>query len=418
MDNTGSKYLEAADRIGAQLCRDALRDGSRANWMGDMKEYVGNAWVTAFRVMGPDLYSGTSGIALFLARLHKLTGEKLHRSTAEAGAAHAISRLDDIPPTTKSALYMGHTGIAYALAEIGGIAGSKKLVNKALGILESMSKQDLADQGIDIVSGSAGAIPALLSIYGEHKKAHLLKTAIAHGDRLLKLARKDPAGWSWNTLGTATEQDLAGFSHGTAGIAWAFLELFNVTGDKKYREAADEAFRYERTHYNAQQENWPDFRGLSDPSSPSAGTVTYPIAWCHGAAGIGLSRVRAFALTKEEIFRQEAETAVRTTARSLGQGDYLLKADCSLCHGATGNAELMIYAGRALENAEYTAAAERLGDAGIQTIMANNASWPCGVQEGGETPGLMLGLAGIGHFFLRLHDPALTPSVVMIGPKK
>lgn len=417
MDNTSSKYLEAADRIGARLCRDALRDGKRANWMGDMKEYVGNAWVTAFRIMGPDLYSGTAGIALFLARLHKLTGEKIFRSTAEAGAAHAVSRLDDVPPTTKSAVYMGHAGIAYALAEIGTITGDKKLSKKALDILETMSKQDLTDQGIDVVSGSAGTIPALLSIYAENKKDYLLGSATAHGDRLLDKAKKGPKGWSWDTLGMETENDLAGFSHGTAGIAWAFLELFAATGDKKYREAADQAFLYERNCYSPQQENWPDFRGLSDPSSPTAGTVTYPVAWCHGAAGIGLSRLRAYELTKEEIFRQEAETAVRTTTRTLG-ADYLLQADCSLCHGAMGNAELLIYAGQALDKPEYADAAEHFGDTAISSIAANNASWPCGVQEGGETPGLMLGLAGIGHFFLRLHDPALTPSVVMIGPGK
>jgi type 2 lantibiotic biosynthesis protein LanM len=418
MEQKSTNFLAAADRIGAQLCRDALRDGTRANWMGDSKEYVGNAWVTAFRVMGPDLYCGTAGIALFLAQLYRATGEKLYRSTAEAGAAHALSRLDDIVPMAKSSFYMGQVGIAYALLEIGGIFGDKKLVKKSLDIIKALEKDDLSDQGVDVVSGSAGTIPALLAIYSSHKKDFLLDSAVAHGERLLGLANKTPNCWSWNTMGTSAQNDLAGFSHGTAGIAWAFLELSAVTGEKKYREAAEMAFAYERQHYNAQQENWPDFRGLADPTSPAAGTVTYPVAWCHGAAGIGLSRLRAFELLKEDIYRQEAETAIRTTSRMFDAANSLLKADCSLCHGATGNAELLIYGAKVLGNTEYKAAAERIGETGIAEFQATNSSWPCGVQEGGETPGLMLGLAGIGHFYLRLHDPDKTPPVVIILPGK
>jgi lantibiotic modifying enzyme len=34
---------------------------------------------------------------------------------------------------------------------------------------------------------------------------------------------------------------------------------------------------------------------------------------------------------------------------------------------------------------------------------------------GGETPNLMLGLAGIGYFYLRLYDPVKYPSVLIIG---
>jgi lantibiotic biosynthesis protein len=36
--------------------------------------------------------------------------------------------------------------------------------------------------------------------------------------------------------------------------------------------------------------------------------------------------------------------------------------------------------------------------------------------EGGETPGLMLGLAGIGYSYLRLCDPAI-PSILIVQPE-
>jgi lantibiotic modifying enzyme len=42
--------------------------------------------------------------------------------------------------------------------------------------------------------------------------------------------------------------------------------------------------------------------------------------------------------------------------------------------------------------------------------------WPCGAPGGAETPNLMLGLAGIGYFYLRLYDPIHTPSLLMVIP--
>jgi hypothetical protein len=42
---------------------------------------------------------------------------------------------------------------------------------------------------------------------------------------------------------------------------------------------------------------------------------------------------------------------------------------------------------------------------------ANGGSWPCGTGSG-ETPSLMLGFAGIGHFYLRLHSQKI-PSILI-----
>jgi hypothetical protein len=44
--------------------------------------------------------------------------------------------------------------------------------------------------------------------------------------------------------------------------------------------------------------------------------------------------------------------------------------------------------------------------AGIENYAERGLSWPCGT-GGGETPSLMLGLAGIGYPYLRLHDQAI-----------
>jgi hypothetical protein len=59
--------------------------------------------------------------------------------------------------------------------------------------------------------------------------------------------------------------------------------------------------------------------------------------------------------------------------------------------------------------------AHEVGDVGIESYAAKDLPWPCGTHEG-ETASLMLGLAGIGYFYLRLND-ATVPSLLLLCPE-
>jgi lantibiotic modifying enzyme len=61
----------------------------------------------------------------------------------------------------------------------------------------------------------------------------------------------------------------------------------------------------------------------------------------------------------------------------------------------------------------YWAQAEEAAVEGLRLYGASG-NWPCGTIQG-DTPGLMLGRAGIGYFYLRLADPNV-PSVLLIDP--
>jgi lantibiotic biosynthesis protein len=77
--------------------------------------------------------------------------------------------------------------------------------------------------------------------------------------------------------------------------------------------------------------------------------------------------------------------------------------DFSLCHGAAGAADVLLYAGR--ETLGQLAA--EIGRQGIERHLGpETAPFRCGVAVG-ETPALMLGFAGIGMFYLRLSDPGV-----------
>lgn len=366
-------YLETAERIGARLCRDALWHRGRCNWTSDFLD--GEA--IAYGALGPDLYDGSSGIALFLWRLAEATGERIFRVTAQAAMRQALDRM----PVPGCGLYSGGLGILYAAAEITQAWDREAVLRQAATDLEKL----------DVIDGSAGAIAVLLNL-------QLVEAAIAHGDLLLNEAGRSDEGWSWKTIPAA--RNLTGLSHGASGIAWALLELHNATGEPRFRDAALGAFRYERHCFHPTEQNWPDFRDHQ---------TSFPVYWCHGAAGVALARLRGWQILKDETLLAEARVALKKVADatpSLG--------NCSLCHGQAGNGDILLYAYQVLREEIWLSHAEKIAQVGNQQFEQRRIPWPCGLPGGNETPDLMLGLAGIGYFYLRLADPAQTPPVTLL----
>ena len=406
------RFLDVATSIAMRLCRDAIWDGDRCNWLGDSMEAHAGEWKVAHKSFGPDLYSGTSGIALFLAQLHRFRPDPIVAQTARGAIRQALSRALNTPPAMRHALYSGWVGIALALLDMARSLDDATLRQEALHLADSQRGHDLDPMSLDVISGAAGAILGMRAIDRRLGEERYLAEARRHGEHLLAHANRGPSEWSWTTLppsGPEQQKDLTGFSHGTAGIGLALLELFAATREARFLDGALAAFAYERKHFSAEQQNWPDFRSFASPTAQQLG---YSLAWCHGAPGIGLTRLRALELTRDETYRREAESAISGTYRPLtmatsGEG-------YSLCHGLGGNAELFIVAADTLGDERYRAVAEAVGDRGIQTIHRNRGHWPCGVVSGGETPNLMLGTAGIGYFYLRLYDSRSVPSVLLV----
>jgi lantibiotic biosynthesis protein len=409
-------WIDAAGGLGARLCRDAVWDGARCNWLGDSSEVVGSAWGVVHRAMGAELYDGTAGIGLFLARLHGATGERPFATAAHGAFRHVLSRLDHLGAGGRLAFHSGATGAAYALAEAGERLSAPEYTAAARRLADEVAALEPRPHEVDVISGAAGAIPALLDLAARFRSDALVASAARLGGWLLSIARRTDAGASWRTLETDTTRDLTGYSHGTSGVAVALLELWRATGDERFRAAAYDGFRYERSVFSPRHGNWPDFRTFESLGQAPSDEPGYALAWCHGAPGIGMARIRAWQITGDPALRHEAEIAVRTTAASLQASVQAGSSGFSLCHGDAGNAELMLYADEAL-GIGMRGVAEQVGRMGIQRYLLPRAPWPCGVPEGGETPNLMLGIAGIGHFYLRLYDPRTAPSILLLVPR-
>ena len=266
----------------------------------------------------------------------------------------------------------------------------------------------------DLLSGSAGAIAALVVLRDILDDASLLDFAARLGDQLLQSANRSDAGYSWKILAFPYQCDLTGLSHGTAGVGYALLELFHATGDSKYRGAADSAFNYERYWFDADAGNWPDFREEPRQAKRSKRPLSFATFWCHGAPGIALSRLRAYRILNDETCKAEAITALQTTHKMIEIALHAGMENFSLCHGLAGNADVLLEGHKVLgqEWARSHLLAIEVAKFGIETYTLPGLQWPCGI-HGGKAPGMLLGLAGIGYFYLRLYHPA-TPSILIL----
>ena len=86
--------------------------------------------------------------------------------------------------------------------------------------------------------------------------------------------------------------------------------------------------------------------------------------------------------------------------------------DATLCHGAIGLTEILL-------SARQLGSETDLGELARQQSLTllrkhlDTVDWPCGTATGGFNPSLMLGIAGIGYHFLRLHDPTTVSPLLL-----
>ena len=112
--------------------------------------------------------------------------------------------------------------------------------------------------------------------------------------------------------------------------------------------------------------------------------------------------------------RRDADAGLAITQELASRLTSRVPDDFSLCHGAAGVADVLLYAAESRRGRpqDLFRLAADIGLLGIERYYLTGAGFPCGLPEG-QTPGLFLGLAGIGLFYLRLADQGVaTPLIV------
>ncbi|MEJ8562089.1 lanthionine synthetase LanC family protein [Yoonia sp. GPGPB17] len=150
---------------------------------------------------------------------------------------------------------------------------------------------------------------------------------------------------------------------------------------------------------------WPDLRyhGQTEASGCTE------VAWCHGATGIGLARLRAFALTQDPAFLAPAQTAAALTRKTL-LTRLTPQTNLCLCHGVCSDIEVFLHPitdDRSVLHEVLDFIKSTYLDAGRPLAYGGGATH--------KPPGLMLGLAGTGYAVLRCMTTDRPPSLVCIG---
>ena len=400
------QLLAAARAIGDRLQVLALGDEHEVAWIGLA---LINERYWSLLPSGGDLYSGSPGIVLFLAYLGEVTQAKRYTDLARAGLVTLKRQIEQVRRRIKSiGAFDGWGSVMYILTHLGTLWNEPDLLTEAEAITEVLPELIEEDEALDIISGTAGCIGSLISLYRCLPSERVLAAAIQCGDRLIARAQPMTPGVGWLTTGAKTKP-LTGFSHGAAGIAWALMELAALTGEARFRATALEALAYERSLFSPEVKNWPDLR---DPEilgrTVDDDQLPFMVTWCHGAPGIGLARLRTLPYLDDAEIRAEINTALETT---LQQGFGL---NHSLCHGDLGNLELLLQASQMLGDPKWSEHLNRVTAMILESI--HERGWLGGVPLRVETPGLMSGLAGIGYGLLRLAEPAQVPSVLILAP--
>jgi type 2 lantibiotic biosynthesis protein LanM len=396
---------EQALAIAEQIAEHAIRapNGS-ATWIG--LQNLPWAGRYQFQPLGYDLYSGTSGVALFLAAMDYVTrgkGSSCYRDLALAATQPLCQALRYRARQMVRVIGIGGASglgsVVYALVCISRFLDKPSLLEEAQrAALLITEEQIVSDRALDIIAGSAGAILGLLALYDASPSQAILERAIACGQHLLRVrTRSAPGERAWQTTGGRL---LTGFSHGAAGIIYALLRLFATTRDAAYREAACEALVYENSLFAPDVGNWPDLR-----AKEHAGFVT---SWCHGAPGIGLARIGGLPMLDTPHVREDIENALQTTLRfGVGGQDHL-------CCGNLGRGEVLLAAAGKLSRPELIEAARRRAWQ-VVTRMEQTHSYALnpGLPRRVDIPGFFCGIVGIGYSLLRLANTDRLPCVLL-----
>lgn len=407
------KYLQATQKIALSICRDAIWHGKACNWISASNEDHFGVPKTYAKALGLDFYSGTSGILFYLVSVNKVFKNNVLSETIVGTVEQILSQIPHLSVYGKLGFHTGLSGIAFALITAGENFKNKQWIEEGLKLLTELDTLDLEQQGLDVIDGAAGTIPLLVRYAEIYHRPDLLAIAQKLGNHLIQKAQTTPQGSSWNTAGPQ-KQNLTGQAHGASGIATGLLELFVATQQAQYRDVALNAFRYENHHFSHQHKNWADFRDFSQitglANTPSE-TSFNSCAWCHGAAGIALSRLRAYEILQDAGMKKDAELAIQKTIDELRHSP---QESTSLCHGIAGNADILLSASQILNRPDLLLKANESGNYIVQEIIEKDIPLMNGLHNTYQIPDMMLGVAGVGYFLLRLYNHAQFESILMI----
>lgn len=398
--------IKVAKIIAGDLEHEALKasDGSMA-WIA--LEYLKEADVFQFKPISYNLYSGATGVGFFFAALYKVTGEEKYHDLARA-AMKPIMRIVD-EEMNELMRYSGVGGgvglgsLIYGFASMVDFLGDTEFGKTAREYgLECIAHIDAEaleiDKKFDVIFGSAGLLLGLIKLYHVTGDERVLNAVRLTADYLVKSIKNTTQGK--NLIPTYGNNVITGLSHGASGVALALLKAFALTGDERYRDVAMAHIDFEEKMYDADAANYPTYQ--STPTDKA-----FITAWCHGAPGIGLTRLMAYKITRDESLLLQIQKNLKvTTAFSLEHLDHI-------CCGNFGRMDIELEHARFFEDQKAIDTIKREATYIVNRFYEHDGfrlfiDAPTKV----FSPGLFVGATGIAYSLLRIAYPDKLPCVL------
>lgn len=398
------KLLLAVDTITEDILQKSIfnDDYTEVNWLGITME--GNEkGIWTFEPLGNYLYDGLAGVTVYLAALVKTMPEKeSYNMLFKILKNYFVSYTNSMTNLTRrikangNGIFYGEASIMYMYQILYQILHDKEYLEYAEKHCEIVERTIYEEQNHDVLMGTAGAIMVMLNMYTLTYKEKYLQIAINLGDILdkNKIVTKDGIGW----LFAHESKPLTGFAHGASGNALALLRLATLSGKEKYLDLCRKALQYENNMFLPSQENWSDVRKLYGKGNvePKA-----PVAWCHGAAGILLSRIEMYKMATGELKKKIFEDICLGEKTLLNKG--YLDNNC-LCHGNAGNLMILSAYTKVINN-DMEKTVNSYWENFIEKIIKRE--WNCDLPAAYENVSMMIGTSGIGYSLLWRYDESL-----------
>lgn len=392
-------YLEAALKTENWIAGSALAEPKGIAWPADPKDP---------KSVNSTLYAGNPGGVLFYLELYAATGDKDYLEKACAGADYLLAGL---PEEKTMSLYEGLAGIGFALQEIYKASNKPKYQEAFLDCLKRIKKEAKpVGKGVDwsgptdIISGSAGIGLFLIKAASELKDASLIELASRAGDRLVELGKPENGGLKW-AMDETFPRLMPNFSHGTAGVAYFLVTLYEKTKKKEHLDGALAGAKYLLSVAKTDGDACLIFHNEPD------GKDLYYLGWCHGPVGTARLFFRLHGTTGEASWLDWVKRSANGIMESgipekqtpgfwnnagiccglAGVGDFFLS-----LYETTRHKEYLNFCKRIME--KLMASASREGE-GLKWVQAEHRTRP---ELLIAQTGLMQGAAGIGLFLLHM----------------
>lgn len=315
--------------IGDEICRMAVvhEPAEDVNWSG-LRFFEEKSW--SIVPLGMYLYDGIGGVAVFLSAFGKHCETPEYRKVWPLIIKKLFGYTDQIlngqrkRESNHSGAFVGEGSLVSAYLLIYKITGMSVFLEYAKRHGQILEQVIENEESPDLLSGLAGAIVVLSWLYQLIKDKRYREMAIHCGEKLWKKAVKQEKGYGIPIF--SEEKPLAGMAHGNSGYIVAYAYLLELTGDAHYYQRIQWLLDYEDSLFCPDSGNWRDLRSKGREE-------TAMNAWCHGAAGILLSRLKLGMLSG---FQGDIRVE-RDIERCLKAFDICNppKSSC-LCHGLAG----------------------------------------------------------------------------------